>query len=154
MDEMKAFKSLMFFLMVFLLATYQSCSELRLSAFGHPAEGRVSQVLAEVDGGTREATGRYKIEYNYRTQKTDGGQTLAGMYLTSKQDAEERNEVKTCEVLYLPDKPYIHRVKGHGRIWWVVAFFVMLGVIVANLLVIIRQARQDVARYGGRSSRP
>jgi hypothetical protein len=150
MDEIKSLKALMFFVIVFIFATYQSCSELRLSAFGKVTEGKVKQVLAEVKGGTREETGRYKVEYYFLPANAINGQATFGSYFVNKQEAINRSDDNKVSIIYLADKPHVHRVKGHRGVIWIALFFVMLSIVTVNVVILIRQAQADVKRYGRR----
>ena len=121
-----------FFIVValFLVATFKSCSEIRLSLVGKTASGEVENVLAEVDSKTREETGNYQVNFNFTAKTGDTEKVVRSDYVTTKKDAIMKSAGEKVDVLYLAGNPDISRVKGHREWFWVCIFVGMIVVIV------------------------
>lgn len=129
----------------FLIATYQSCSEMRLSLAGRRTEAKIDQVLAEVDQRTKEETGRYLFRFSFRPEGEDQRPVQSDVSI-SRAEAEAANPGDKLQVIYLPSRPDLNRVVGHRQLFWVAIFFVFLAVIIGWGMYIWRQAMSDLQR--------
>lgn len=143
---MNAFKTLIFVAFIFLVATFQSCTELRLSLFGERAEGAVTNVMMEINAKTREPTGKYLVYYAFKAKENGAISEFKGEYTVSREEAEAASKGDTVRVIHDASRPLTHSVVGHRRTGWIIVFFIFLVIFAINGWMVWQQARQDVER--------
>ncbi len=143
---MNALKFFVFTLFLFLIATFQSCAELRLSVSGKLVDAKVENVMVEIDTEKRKETGLYLVYYQYVVMEGDNRGEYKGQYSVDREVAAATEKGDAVSIIYLPSQPMTHRVVGHRNYFWVIIFFVFLFVISINGWYVWKQAQGDVAR--------
>jgi hypothetical protein len=125
--------------LLFLVAGFQSCSEIDYKLFGKQADAKIQQVTS-TSAGFRSGPGQ-DVRYLFTT--ADGSGHSGGMQVSPDLQRPDDN---TLKITYLPSDPdHSIATEKRSNIWFVI-FLIILAGFVALCVGVWQQAKQDVQK--------
>lgn len=142
--EVRQVRFLLFALVAWVFAGFQSCSEIRYAWSGQTTQAEIVKRSSRFESGLP-----YTLTYRWTDAAT--GETRQAMY---EARAGEFANASTIEIVYLPgveggSKP------SHRRSWiWPVVFFGSTAGVIVFFTLLVRQLHQPIGGGGRRPARP